>query len=69
MNRVTVSSKFQIVIPKQIRQLAGILPGQEFDMFRVGDTIELAPIRDIATMRGSLPGLDTEVDRTDRDCK
>jgi AbrB family looped-hinge helix DNA binding protein len=68
MSKVTVSPKFQIVIPKSIRELAGIQPGQRLEVFRIGNGIELTPVKDIRTMRGSLPGLNTEVDRTERDC-
>lgn len=67
MNTVTVSPKFQIVIPKNIRQRAGIQPGQKLEVFRVGEVIELAPVKDIRTMRGSMPGLNTDVERTERD--
>lgn len=63
MNTVTVSPKFQVVIPKQIRQLTGIRPGQKLEVFRIGDSIEMTPVKDVKLMRGSLPGLATEVDR------
>lgn len=65
MNTVTVSEKFQIVIPKDIRQRAGIVPGQKLEVFRIGDVIELAPVKALRTLRGSLPGLDTAIDRQD----
>lgn len=63
MNTVTVSSKFQVVIPKEIRLRAGLQPGQKLEVFRIGDVIELAPVKPLPSMRGSLPGLDTEVAR------
>ncbi len=61
MNTVTVSSKFQITIPKKIRQRAGFQPGQKLEVFRIGDVIELVPVNPLPSMRGSLPGLETEV--------
>jgi AbrB family looped-hinge helix DNA binding protein len=67
MTTVTVSPKFQVVIPKKVRQLAGIQPGQKLEVFRVGDIIELVPVRDVRSARGSLPGLSTEVDRAESD--
>ncbi|HPO15629.1 MAG TPA: AbrB/MazE/SpoVT family DNA-binding domain-containing protein [Candidatus Hydrogenedentes bacterium] len=67
MNTVTVSPKFQVVIPKHIRQLAGIRPGQKLAVFRIGDSIEMTPVKDVKTMRGSLPKLNTEVDRSEQD--
>ncbi|HOH29683.1 MAG TPA: AbrB/MazE/SpoVT family DNA-binding domain-containing protein [Candidatus Hydrogenedentes bacterium] len=66
MKNVTVSPKFQIVIPKEVRQQAGIRPGQKMTVFQIGDIIELAPVKDVKTLRGSLAGLRTEVDRTER---
>jgi len=67
MNTVTVSPKFQVVIPKSVRELAGIQPGQKLEVFRVGGIIDMAPVKDIKKLRGSLPGLRTEVDREERD--
>ena len=67
MSTVTVSPKFQVVIPKEIRQKAGLRPGQKLEVFRVDDIIELAPVKDMKSMRGSLRGLNTEVDRSERD--
>ncbi len=67
MNTVTVSPKYQVVIPKNVRQLAGIRPGQKLEVFRVGDIIELVPVKDVKTMRGSLPGLNTDVERAEPD--
>ncbi|MBL7644801.1 MAG: AbrB/MazE/SpoVT family DNA-binding domain-containing protein [Candidatus Hydrogenedentes bacterium] len=67
MSTVTVSPEFQIVLPKEIRERAGIQPGQKLEVFRIGDIIELAPVKDMRAMRGSLPGLDTNVLREDGD--
>ncbi len=67
MNTVTVSPKFQVVIPKEVRQLAGIHPGQKLDVFRVGGIIELVPVDDIKSARGSLPGINTEIGREEDD--
>lgn len=65
MNTVTVSPEFQIVLPLDIRQQAGIEPGQKLEVFRIGEVIELAPVKAMTSLRGSLPGLDTEVERED----
>jgi len=63
MNVVTVSSKFQIVIPKELRERLGIEPGQKVQAFALEDRIELVPIRPLRTLRGFLKGIDTSVDR------
>jgi len=65
MNTVTVSPKFQIVIPRDLRERMGIRPGQKLEIFRIGDVIELAPVKSLKTLRGSLPGLHSEVERKD----
>jgi len=67
MNTVTVSPKYQVVIPKQIRISAGIRPGQKLEVFRIGDTIEMVPVKNIRSMRGSLPGLETTMGREEED--
>ena len=63
MTHVTVSPKFQIVIPEEVRRQAGIQPGQKLAVFHIGAVIELAPVKDVKTMRGSLPGLNVNVAR------
>ncbi len=63
MSTVILSSKYEIIIPESIREEAGIRPGQKFEVFRVGGIIEVVPIEDIKSACGSLPGLNTEVER------
>ena len=60
---VKVSSKFQVVIPKSVRQSVGIQPGQRLQVVPYGDRIELVPVRDISEMRGFLAGMDTRFER------
>ena len=68
MEQVKVSPKFQVVIPKRVRESLGILPGQRLQVVPCGDRIELVPLRDIGEMRGFLAGMDTRFDREpDRD--
>lgn len=66
MTRVTVSSKFQIVIPQVIRDALGIRPGQRFQALQYQDRIELISLRPMRKARGMLKGIDTSVKR-DRD--
>ena len=63
MEHVKVSPKFQIVIPKSVREALGILPGQRLQVVQYGDRIELVPVRDIGEMRGFLAGMDTSFER------
>jgi AbrB family looped-hinge helix DNA binding protein len=63
MPKVTVSPKFQIVIPREVRDSLSIKPGEELQVFRYGDRIELVPVRSIREMRGFLKGIDTTLER------
>ncbi len=63
MATVTVSPKFQVVIPKEIREQLGIEVGQKVRALVVDGRIELVPLRPMRSYRGSLPGIDTEVPR------
>jgi AbrB family looped-hinge helix DNA binding protein len=63
MEMVTVSPKFQIVIPRAIRESLSIRPGQKVQVIRYGNRIELIPLRPIQEMRGFLRGIDTLVER------
>jgi len=64
---VSISTKFQIVIPKEIREKLGLAPGQRLQAITYGDRIELIPVRPPAELRGFLEGIDTGIERdTDR---
>ncbi len=63
MGTVTISPKFQVVIPKAIRQKLGLSPGQKIQAIVYDDRIELIPLRPIKEMRGFLKGIDTTVKR------
>ena len=67
METVTVSPKFQVVIPKEIRESLKLSPGQKIHAMLYDNRIELIPVRPIKKMRGFLKGIDTSIDReTDR---
>lgn len=63
MTTVTVSSKFQVVIPKEIRQAMELRPGQKLQVVLYEGRAELIPVRDIREMRSFLRGIDTTVPR------
>ncbi len=63
MAAVTVSPKYQVVIPKEVREKLGLSPGQKIQVVVYGDRIVLIPVRPTKQMRGFLKGLDTRVDR------
>ena len=63
MSVVTVSPKFQVVIPREIREALGLEPGQKVQAFQYQNRVELIPVRAIREMRGFLEGIDTNVAR------
>ena len=67
MDTVTISPKFQVVIPLSVRRLLGLKPGQKVQVFPYAGRIELVPILPMRKLRGALPDIDTMVERdTDR---
>ncbi|MDB3917378.1 AbrB/MazE/SpoVT family DNA-binding domain-containing protein [bacterium] len=65
MQTVTVSLKYQVVIPKSIREKLEITPGQKIQAILFNDRIEMIPIQPIKKMRGYLKGIDTNIERED----
>ena len=65
MNQVTVSSKFQVVIPRQVRESMDIQPGTRVQVLQYENRIELIPLREPKSLRGFIKGIDTEVDRAE----
>lgn len=63
MATVTISPKFQVVIPKEVRKRLGLIPGQKVQTIVFDDRIELIPIKPIKKMKGFLKGIDTRVPR------
>jgi len=63
---VTVSPKYQVVIPQRIREALGLKPGQKIEALQYLDRVEFIPVRPIRAMRGFLKGIDSTVPR-DRD--
>ena len=67
MTTVIVSPKYQVVIPREIREALGLQPGQKVQVLQYENRIEFIPVRPIEQMRGFLKGIDTTIEReTDR---
>ena len=62
MQSVTVSPKYQVVIPKSVREALNLRPGQKMQVVEYAGRIELIPERDI-NLRGFLKGINTEFKR------
>lgn len=63
METVTVSPKYQIVIPKAIREALEIRPGEKVHVLQYENRIEYIPVKEMKKMRGFLKGIDTTVRR------
>ncbi len=63
MTEVTVSPKYQIVIPKEIRESMGIVSGQKVQIMSYQGRIEVIPLKSMKEMRGFLKGIDSSVVR------
>lgn len=63
METVTVSPKYQVVIPRKVRESLKIEPGQKVQVMLFENRIELIPIIPIQETRGFLKGIDTTIDR------
>ncbi|MEZ4712475.1 MAG: AbrB/MazE/SpoVT family DNA-binding domain-containing protein [Caldilineaceae bacterium] len=63
MQTVTVSPKYQIVIPQSVRKMLDIHPGQKVEVIVYKNRIEVIPLRPMEEMRGFLRGIDTTIER------
>jgi AbrB family looped-hinge helix DNA binding protein len=63
MQTVTISPKFQVVIPRDVRQSLQLRPGQKMQVIEYEGRIELIPDRDISELRGFLKGINTDFER------
>ena len=63
METVTVSPKFQIVIPRKVREMLGIQVGNRIQVIAYENRIELVPVRPAKEARGFLRGIDTHIER------
>ena len=63
MNTVTISPKFQVVIPQRVREAMGLRSGEKAHVISFRNRIEIIPLRDIRKLRGYLKGIDTSFAR------
>lgn len=63
MDTVTVSPKYQVVIPRSVRESLDIKPGQKMDVFEYDGRIEFVPVRQPHELMGFVEGIDTTVER------
>lgn len=63
MQVVTVSPKYQVVIPLAARSILGIRPGQKLQVLVYQKQIRLIPVRPLRELRGSMPGIKGDIER------
>ena len=67
MDAVTVSPKYQVVIPLKVRERMRVKPGQKMHVIAYDNMIVFIPVRPIKQSRGSLKGIDTRIERDEED--
>jgi AbrB family looped-hinge helix DNA binding protein len=67
MDTGTISSKYQLVIPRAIREKWNIKPGQKVRLIVFGNRLEVVPVRDIREARGFLKGMNSDIKREEDD--
>ena len=67
MDAVTVSPKYQVVIPQKVREQMGVKPGQKMHVIAYDNMVVFIPVRSIKEARGSLKGINTNVERDEED--
>lgn len=63
MTTVTVSTKYQVVIPESVRKSLGVRPGEKFQVMHYDGRVQLIPLRRMRDMKGVLRGMNTSLAR------
>jgi len=67
MSTTTISPKYQVVIPKEVRKKLDLKRGQKMTVVTKGGVIYFMPERPLETFRGFLKGMDTKDIREDEE--
>ena len=67
MHTATISSKYQVVIPREVREQFGLKPGQKVVFIRYKKSLRLVVVPPIEEAHGFLKGIDTNVEREEED--
>ncbi|GAB4577732.1 MAG: hypothetical protein Fur0022_04630 [Anaerolineales bacterium] len=67
MDTATISPKYQVVIPRAIREKWNVKPGQKVRFIIYGNRLEIVPVRNIKDARGFLKGMSSDIEREEED--
>ena len=67
MNTATISTKYQVVIPREIRNNLKIHPGQKVKFIEYNNRLEIIPLIDLKDLVGICEGMDTKIEREEED--
>lgn len=67
MDAVTVSPKYQVVIPLKVRKQMRVKPGQKMHVIAYDNMVVFIPVRPLKQARGTLKGIDTKIERDEED--
>ena len=68
MPAVKISPKYQVVIPKAVREKYSLMPGDKIELIELDGRIELVPVRQVKTLKGFLKGLKNTFERDEDRC-
>jgi AbrB family looped-hinge helix DNA binding protein len=63
VEKVVISPRFQVVIPRSVRERLKLKPGQQAQVIPHENRIELIPLRPARELRGSFRGMSTDLVR------
>jgi len=64
---VTISTKFQVVIPQEVREKLGLKPGQKIIVVEKDGVVHMIPEKPLKELRGFVKGVTTENLREEED--
>jgi AbrB family looped-hinge helix DNA binding protein len=67
VTQVKLSSKYQIVIPQDVREALGLRPGQAMQVLAYGGHVVAVPVLPLSEAFGLFPGIGTTIERDDED--
>ena len=66
---LTASGTCQVVLPKDLRERAGIRPGQHIRVLSLGSRLEMVPVEPVRCVRGALEGIPGELEGRPEDAR